>query len=130
MELTIEISGDIVEWQELLNGTQIVTLEGASNDGAWAMSGLVSWNIGLASNAGEGDITLRRDDGAELFGTLVRGAVTEIDDGNGSDASHAVRLEYEIDGGTGAFESADGVAAAEGTLSPGSFRGCWTVVLA
>ena len=131
MQIDIDFAGEIVERQELLNGTETVSLEGASGDGRWAMSGLVTWNIGLVSNAGEGDITLTRDDGAEIFATLVRGDVVEAIEGDeeGATADHTMRLEYEIDGGTGAFESAEGLCEGAGTLAAATFRGRWAVRL-
>ncbi len=130
MQIEIEAAGEIAERQELLNGTETVSLEGESADGRWTLSGLVTWNIGLVSNTGEGDITLIRDDGAELFGTLVRGDVSEIAAGDaGSDGGHAMRLEYEIDGGSGLFEAATGICTAFGTLAAFSFRGTWSVTL-
>ncbi len=130
MQIEIHASGEIAERQELLNGTETVSLEGESADGRWVLSGLVTWNIGLVSNTGEGDITLTRDDGAELFGTLVRGDVSEIAAGDaGSDGGHTMRLEYEIDGGSGAFEAATGSCRGTGTLSASSFEGCWLVTL-
>jgi len=128
MELRIEITGDVVEWQELLNGTQIVTLEGASADG-WTLSGSVSWNIRDASAAGEGDITLTCDDGADLFGSLVEARVSEIGEREVEEADHAMHLEYEIDGGSGAFEGASGSARAGGRLSAEAFRGVWVIAL-
>ena len=129
MEIEIEVAGNVVERQELLNGTETVSLEGESGDGRWTISGLVTWNIGLVSNAAEGDLTLSRDDGAEVFGTLVRGDVAEVADGDG-DADHTMRLEYEIDGGSGAFEGATGACEAAGTLAAATFRGQWTLRLA
>ena len=127
VEIEIDFAGEIVERQELLNGTETVSLEGESGDGRWTMSGLVAWNIGLVSNAGEGDITFTRDDGAEIFGTLVRGDVVEV---SGEDeADHAMRLEYEIDGGAGAFASAAGPCDAVGSLAAATFRGRWTLRL-
>ncbi len=130
MQIEIDFAGEIVERQELLNGTETVSLEGESADGRWTMSGLVAWNIGLVSSAGEGDITLTRDDGAELFGTLVRGDVSEAAAGDGEEAaSYAMRLEYEIDGGGGAFESAAGTCVAAGSLAAAAFWGRWTVLL-
>lgn len=128
MEITIDFAGEIVERRELLNGTETVSLEGESDDGRWTMSGLVTWNIGLVSNAGEGDLTLSRDDGAEIFGTLSRGDVAEVADGDG-DADHTMRLEYEIDGGSGAFEGATGACQAVGMLAATAFRGRWVVTL-
>jgi hypothetical protein len=128
MELRIEITGDVVEWQELLNGTQIVTLEGVSADG-WTLSGSVSWNIRDASAAGEGDITLTGDDGAELFGSLARARVSEIGEREVEEADRSMHLEYEIDGGGGAFASASGSARAEGWLSAEAFRGVWVISL-
>ena len=126
MEIAIDFAGEIVERRELLNGTETVSLEGESGDGRWTISGLVTWNIGLVSNADEGDLTLSRDDGAEIFGTLSRGDVAEVADGAG-DADHTMRLEYEIDGGSGAFDGATGACEAVGTLAAGAFRGQWVV---
>jgi hypothetical protein len=127
MELRIEITGEIVERQELLDGTQTVTLEGADGAGEWTLAGGLSWNVGLVDYAGEGDITLSRADGAEIFGTLVRSIVTEVADTE--DADHAFRLTYDIDGGAGEFADASGTASAEGTLADDSFRGRWAVSL-
>jgi len=129
MRIEIEIAGDVVEWQELLNGTRTATIEGVSADGAWTLVGGVTWNIGLAENTGEGDLTLTASDGDELFGTLVNGDVAEIEGATG-DADHAMRLRYEIDGGSGRYESVAGEATAEGTLSRGGFEGRWRVELA
>lgn len=129
MEIAIDFSGDIVERQELLNGTETVSLEAESGDGRWAMSALVTWNIGLVSNAGEGDIALLQDDGGEIFGTLVRGDIVDAADGQ-DDATHTMKLEYEIDGGTGAFASAAGTCEAVGSLAAATFRGRWTLRLA
>jgi hypothetical protein len=128
VEIAIDVAGEVVERQELLNGTETVSLEGESEDGRWAMSGLVTWNIGLVSSAGEGDITLLRDDGGEIFATLVRGDIVDAADGQ-DDAAHTMRLEYEIDGGTGAFASAAGTCDAVGLLAAATFRGRWTLRL-
>jgi hypothetical protein len=130
MQIEIEAAGEIAERQELLNGTETVSLEGQSADGQWLLCGLVTWNIGLRSSTGEGDITLTRADGAELFGTLVRGDVSEIAAGDAASAGgHAMRLEYEIDGGSGVFEAAAGSCRATGTLSTSAFEGRWIVTL-
>ena len=119
---------DVVEWQELLNGAQIVTIEGASPDG-WTLSASVTWSARDADFAGEGDIALTRGDGAELFGSLTRARVSEIGDAEVVEADHLMQLEYEIDGGSGPFEGASGSARAEGRLSRESFAGTWIVVL-
>lgn len=130
MEIEIVFAGEIVERQELLNGTETVSLEGESADGVWAISGLVAWNIGLVSSAGEGDITLTRDDGAEIFATLVRGEVVETAAAVDDDLTeHTMRLEYDVDGGSGAFDSAVGRCTASGTLTAFTFRGTWSVTL-
>ncbi len=130
MEIEIVISGEVVERVELLNGTETVSLDGESDDGVWVMSGLVAWNIGLVSSAGEGDITLARDDGAEIFGSLLRGEVVESGATDAGDlADHEMRLEYEIDGGTGVFASATGRCTASGTLAASTFRGTWSLAL-
>jgi hypothetical protein len=128
MRIEIEVAGDVVEWQELLNGTRTATIEGASADAAWTLVGGVTWNIGLRENTGEGDLTLTASDGDELFGTLVAGDVAEME-GVVGDADHTMRLRYEIDGGSGRYESAAGAATAEGTLSRSGFAGRWEIEL-
>ena len=122
MELLIEFAGDIVERQELLNGTQMVTLEGESADGAWSLVGDISWNVGLVDFSGEGDITLTHDDGTELLATLISAIVIEIGDTELQDADHQLHATYEIDGGSGDFEAAVGSIAADGVLAGGTFR--------
>jgi len=128
MELRIEITGEVVERQELLNGTQSVTLEGADASGEWTLAGGLSWNVGLVDYPGEGDLTLARADGAEIFATLVRAAVVETEDSDEA-VDHIFRLTYEIDGGAGAFLDATGTASAEGTLAGDTFRGRWSLHL-
>ncbi len=129
MELRIEITGEVVERQELLNGTQTITIEGADAAADWTLVGVLSWNIGLVDYAGEGDLTLGRlADGAEIFATLIRAGVVETEDSD-EDADHAFRLTYEIDGGAGTFADASGAASAEGTLAGDAFRGIWAVRL-
>ena len=58
-------------------------------------------------------------DGAEIDGTLARGDVVEA--GEADDASHNLRLEYDVDGGAGEFASAAGRITAEGTLTGDTF---------
>ena len=128
MELVIRLAGDVVDRQELLNGAQSATLEGASEDGEWVATGLLTWNIGLKADTGEGDITLARTDGSEIFASLLHGAVVE--GGVAEDAGHVFDLVYEIDGGSADFESASGRIEAEGTLAEASFTGVWTLSLA
>lgn len=127
MELRIEITGEIVERQELLNGTQSVTLEGADAAGEWTLVGALSWNLGLVDYAGEGDLTLSRADGAEIFGTLTMARVSERADAD--EVDHVFRIDYEIDGGSGAFAGATGTAEADGTLGGDAFRGVWSISL-
>lgn len=128
MELRIEITGEVVERQELLNGTETITIEGADAAAEWTLVGALSWNLGLVDYAGEGDLTLTRADGAEIFATLVRADVAEAGDGI-EDADHTFRLTYEIDGGAGAFLDATGTASAQGTLAGDAFRGRWSARL-
>jgi hypothetical protein len=128
MELRIEFTGDVVDRQELLNGTQSVDIEGSDSSGEWSLSGSFSWNLGLIDFAGEGDLTLTRRDGAEVFGTLTRALLTDAGEGD-ADAQSAFAIDYEIDGGSGAFADAAGAAHAEGVLSDTSFRGAWTMDL-
>jgi hypothetical protein len=127
MEIGIEISGDIVERQELLNGTESVTIEGADASREWRLTGSFSWNLGLVDYAGEGDFTLAHA-GDELFATLTSAAVSAESTGD-STADHSFVLAYEVDGGTGAFGDASGSAIARGTLAGGAFRGVWVLAL-
>jgi hypothetical protein len=120
VEVEIEIAGDVVERQELLNGTQIITLEGASADGAWTLTGGLSWNIGLADTATEGDITLTRNDGAELFATLTTAKIIEA--AESAETDYDLALTYDIDGGSGALEHARGDLALTGALTGDQFR--------
>jgi len=124
MELRIEVEGDVVEREELLNGTQVLTLEGRSSDGEWTLTGGVSWNIGLSDRGGEGDITLSGSDGAEVYGTLGSVEVAEVA-GEGEE----LRLRYEIDGGAGEFEGASGQGEAQVVVTGGAFRGVWVLRL-
>ena len=119
MELAIEVSGEVVERQELLNGTETLTLEGTAADG-WTLTAMIAWNRGLVDYTGEGDITLARG-GDELFGTVVSSSAQESPDGSGL-LFHAT---YDIDGGLGEFESATGQIEAQGTLEGASFHGRW-----
>jgi hypothetical protein len=128
MELHIEMTGEVVERQELLNGTQSVTLEGADAGGVWALVAGLSWNVGLVDYVGEGDLALTRADGAEIFATLAHAAVVATQDSD-EDADHAFRLTYEIDGGAGTFADASGAASAEGSLAGDTFSGRWSLYL-
>ncbi len=128
MDQSIEFTGEVVERQELLNGTETITIEGADAAVEWALVGALSWNLGLVDYAGEGDLTLTRADGAEIFATLVRAVVLEAGDGI-EDADHTFRLTYEIDGGAGAFLDATGTASAQGALAGDTFMGRWSVQL-
>ncbi len=119
--MEIEISGDIVERQELLNGTRTVTLEGATADGAWVLTSVVSWNLGLVEYAGEGDLTLARGDD-EVFATLVRAVVMAADD---EEADIALDVEYAIDGGAGGLAEAAGRITAQISLTAEQFEGRW-----
>ena len=129
MDLKVEIEGEIVERQELLNGTQSVSLQGASSDGEWTLSGILSWNLGLVDFAGEGDLNLARRDGAEIFATLTSARVTDAED-DSPDADHAFAAAYDVESGTGAFEGVRGSAEAAGALAGDGFRGTWTLQIA
>lgn len=123
MEIVIEAAGDIVERSELLNGTESVTLEGASA-GGWTLSALVSWSIGLVEYGGEGDITLTSGEDA-LFATVASASAHASDDG-----ADELRVRYEIDGGEGRFEAATGAIDATIRLDGATFTGGWRVALA
>ncbi len=119
--MDIEVTGDVVEWQTLLSGMQVVTLEGASADGAWTLSGSCSWNVRAGPDASEGDLALTRADGAELFATLAVGQVVELPSDAADTADYEVRLEFTVDGGTGEFDGAIGTVVADGRLSREGF---------
>lgn len=124
-ELTLRMSGGVVEWDELLNGTQLVTVEGASEDGAWTMNALFAWNIGLEQREAEGDISLMRDDGSEVFGTLATRDVSERE----GESTYELRLGYEVDGGAGEFEGARGRVEGVVELRRDGFSGEWRLRL-
>ena len=119
MQLQIEIRGDVVERQELLNGTEIVALEGESRDGDWSMSGGLSWSIGPADAPPEGDLTLTHTGGDEVFATLTEGTVRAADAVD--DADFVLAVTYEIDGGSGPHAEAGARLQAEGALSGDTF---------
>jgi hypothetical protein len=120
--IDITIEGDVADRQELLNATQIVTIDGASPDGAWQLSALITWSMRDA-NATEGDVTLTCGDD-EIFATLTGGRVTERAETEGG---HAFSLEYETDGGAGAYADARGVITARGVIEESTFSGTWRV---
>ncbi len=127
MRLELDLAGDIVEQQDLLNGTRSVTLAGQSGDGAWSFEGTLSWSGGLTEYAGEGDITLTRDDGSELFGAAT--AVRQEGATEGESAELALCADYEMDGGSGAFESGSGRGSARIRVGMGGFEGRWCLEL-
>jgi hypothetical protein len=126
MELRLEFSGDVVERQELLNGTQSVSIEGSDTSGAWSLGGDFGWNRGLIDHHDDGQLALSRDDGAEIFAEIVQTDVTRPGDVD-LVADHRFRIKYEIDDGSGAFEGASGSAHADGVLAGDTFRGVWTL---
>ena len=123
METELDVTGEIVERQELLNGTESVTLEGIA-DGGWTVVSTISWNLGLVDFEGEGDLTLTRTDGAELYATATRVRVAAA-----GDEQRAFDAAFEVDGGTGTFEGAHGEVEARGYLGEDDFSGRFTVRL-
>jgi hypothetical protein len=113
MDLDLRFRGDIVERQELLNGTQMVTLDGVTEDGAWTLVGDVSWNIGLAETH-ESDLTLASEADGELFATLAAGHVRDA--AGSGDADYLLDLEYRIEGGSGSLADARGEFRLTGKL--------------
>lgn len=112
-----EIAGDVVEWQTLLNGMRIASIEGASVDGDWTLSLSVSWNVRSGPDVSEGDLTLTRPDGAELYATLTEGRIGELPSGAADAAGYGARLEFAVDGGAEELAYASGVISADGQLS-------------
>lgn len=121
LALDLQITGDIVERQDLLNGTRILTIEGRTADGGWTLAGGLAWNIGRTGAPAEGDITLTNAAGDEIFATLAAGGVREAGDGDDS-ADALLALEYDVDGGSGAFASASGWLLAQGAVVADAFR--------
>ena len=105
MDLAFEFDGEIVERQELLNGTQSVTVEGRSADGRWAVSLDISWNLGILDFDGEGDITIAGQNGTEAFGSLASAVATV-----GERADWSIVAAFDIDGGTDRWEAVRGRA--------------------
>jgi hypothetical protein len=123
MDIAIEARGDVVERQELLNGTRSLTIQGASDDGRWRIEGTLFWNLGLMEYAGEGDITLTSEIG-ELFASAN---AVQADESDAGDGALQVRAHYAIDGGSGEFDEATGVCRGEIRLAADSFEGRWII---
>ena len=124
MEINITARGEIVERQELLNGTRTVAFEGTSDDGVWSVSGVVSWNLGLVDYAGEGDLTLVRDDGSELYATLTQASPDTAED---ADTDASLSVTYEIDGGSGDFDSLNGPIHGRVRVTDDEFEAEWRI---
>jgi hypothetical protein len=105
MELVIAFRGEVVERQELLNGTQSVTVDGASAGGEWRVVATVAWNLGVLEYAGEGEVALAGGEG-DVYASLIEAAAEAGEREDGAD--WVVRARFEVDGGTGRFESASG----------------------
>ncbi len=106
----------MVERTELLNGTRQTVLDGAGN--GWMLMATLAWRIGLDAGLGEGEVTLARADGDELYASAVSVAVEESPDG-----LERVTAQLEIDGGVRAYDGARGRATLEVTLVGDRFTG-------
>jgi hypothetical protein len=93
VDLHLLVEGDVVERQELLNGTVVLTFEGASMDGAWRFSATASWNAGITASAPEGDLTLARADGAEVLATVTEVTPHQSEE----EGSLELELTYVVD---------------------------------
>jgi hypothetical protein len=109
MRFQVQLHGEVVDRSDLLDGTQSITFEAASEDGRWQISGSVSWNLGMEDRAGEGDMSLRADDG-EIIAAVIR-----AEPGPAADDGLRIALVLEIDGASGSFAGSTGDG--EGTLS-------------
>lgn len=104
MEIAFDFKGEIVERQELLNGTETITIEGASADGAWSLTVCFSRNRGLIELAAEGDITLIHEGaGIELWGSLAR-----VIEAPREQTDWVAETAFEVDGGAAAGAGAKG----------------------
>lgn len=126
MEIEIKASGEITESQELLNGTRTVAFEATSDDGVWLVSGVVSWNLGLVEFAGEGDLTLSRE-GAEIYATLVSAIADHEADAEDDTSDALLELTYEIDGGAGEFDAANGGCRGSVKIAASAIEGMWAL---
>jgi len=122
--MDIEVDGDVVERQELLNGTQTLALE--AEGGGWTVSALVTWNRGLDVRPPEGDITLTCAQRGEIFATVtsVRAGEASTDEG-----LLVLRVGYVVEGGTGDFEGVTGDAEATLEMADDRFKGVWRLRL-
>lgn len=126
MEIEIKATGEIVESQELLNGTRTIAFEAASDDGVWLVSGVVSWNLGLIEYPGEGDLTLSRE-GAEVYATLVSAVADAEADAEDDTSDALLQLSYEIDGGAGEFDGANGGCGGSVKIAASAIEGTWVL---
>jgi hypothetical protein len=106
----------VVERTDLLNGARQAVLDGAGN--GWMLMATVAWRIGLDAGPGEGEITLARADGDELYASAVSVAAEESPDG-----PERVTARLEIHGGVRAYDGAQGTATLEVTLAGDRFTG-------
>ena len=119
MPIELRITGDVVERNELLNGTQTIVLEASDETGAWRVSGDLSWNRGLLDYDGEGAWTLEREDGAELYAVATRVEARPPDESG----AEVLAITWDIDGGAGEFQSASGAGDATLTMTGESISG-------
>lgn len=126
MEIDISAAGEIVESQELLNGTRTVAFEGASEDG-WLVSGVASWNRGLVDYVGEGDLTVARENGTEIYASLTQASIAREEDAN---ADVSLDCRYEVDGGAGEYDGASGSATGSIVIEGDAIRGKWRIQVA
>jgi hypothetical protein len=125
MELEVHVEGDVVERTELLNGTRTIAIEGRSSNGAWVLSGVVSWNLGLVDYAGEGDASISGDEG-EIYATLTSAAVMPTAEDDGDDRDVRLQIVYDVDGGVGRFSRVRGSINGDLAVKGDTFEGVWS----
>jgi hypothetical protein len=105
--IRLRLEGVTVEEGDLLDATRMATISGQARDDAgrgwrWEMS--LSWTMALRSDFSEGDVSLLREDGAQIFATLTEGEYVE----DPEEDEGSFTAVFQIEGGEGPFETARG----------------------
>ena len=118
--LRLEVEGEVGESREMLDGTRQIVLVGSAEDDhreSWSLTLTLAWSMGADAKIEEGDLSLSRDDGAEVYGSLRAGRYREAGGAGVQGAAESFEAAFDIDGGEGEFASAGGSVRLAGTFT-------------
>ena len=122
--LRLDFEGEVSQNQEMLDGTRQLVLEGRADDDdhvSWSITVTLAWTMGDEAEIEEGDLTLSRDDGAELYAGLRAGRYRERGLVGVEGAAAGFDAAFAIDGGEGEFASSAGRVRLRGTFTEQRF---------